>query len=264
MRTGSGWLPKGDNALLMPYLPADSSGQSHSLKEAVRVCRELEGNGHRFQLLDLGCGRGESQVMLQGELSTNFHWIGLDIADSPEVRLRVAKGQHLCTYDGIRIPFRDHSIDLVYSHQVFEHVREPRSLLQEVYRVLRPGGFFVGSTSHLEAFHSRSVWNYTPYGFAELIREAGFSSVKIRPGIDGFTLLARRVGGMFKAAALFEPFFQHESPFNIAVEVGGRLLKLNIERRCALKLLFCGHFVFAAERGSNEEPGRREVCQWRK
>src|SRR5260221_10703064 len=216
MRTGSGWLPKGDNALLMPYLPADSSGQSHSLKEAIRVCRELEGNGHRFQLLDLGCGGGESQVMLQAQLSTNFHWIGLDIADSPEVRLRVAKDRDLCTYDGIRIPFRDHSIDLVYSHQVFEHVREPRSLLKEVYRVLRPGGFFVGSTSHLEAFHSRSVWNYTPYGFAELIREAGFGSVRVRPGIDGFTLLVRRVGGMFKAGALFEPFFRHESPFNMA------------------------------------------------
>jgi SAM-dependent methyltransferase len=253
MRTGSEWMPKGDNALLMPYLPADSSGQSHSLKEAVRVCKELEGNGHRFQLLDLGCGRGDSQAMLREQLRTDFHWIGLDIADSPEVRLRVAKGEHFYTYDGIHIPFRDHSIDLVYSHQVFEHVREPRSLLQEVYRVLRPGGFFVGSTSHLEAFHSRSVWNYTPYGFAELIHEAGFGSVKVRPGIDGFTLLARRLLAMAKAGGLFSPFFQRESPFNIAVEVGGRLLKLNVERRCALKLLFCGHFVFVAERGSKEK-----------
>jgi SAM-dependent methyltransferase len=191
--------------------------------------------------------------MLQGQLNANFHWIGLDIADSPEVRLRVAKGQHLCTYDGIRIPIRDQSIDLVYSHQVFEHVREPRTLLQEVYRVLRPGGFFVGSTSHLEAFHSRSVWNYTPYGFAELIRDVGFSSVKVRPGIDGFSLLARRLLGMAKLGDLFSPFFQRESPFNIAVEVGGRLLKLNVERRCALKLLFCGHFVFVAERSSKEK-----------
>lgn len=253
MRIGNGWTPKGDNALLMPYLPTDSSGQSHSLKEAVRVCRAMEGNGHRFQLLDLGCGGGNSQVMLQGQLNANFHWIGLDIADSPEVRLRVAKGQHLCTYDGIRIPIRDQSIDLVYSHQVFEHVREPRTLLQEVYRVLRPGGFFVGSTSHLEAFHSRSVWNYTPYGFAELIRDVGFSSVKVRPGIDGFSLLARRLLGMAKLGDLFSPFFQRESPFNIAVEVGGRLLKLNVERRCALKLLFCGHFVFVAERSSKEK-----------
>jgi SAM-dependent methyltransferase len=242
----------------MPYLPSDSSGQSHSLKEAVEVCKELEGNGHRLQLLDLGCGGGKSQVMLQGQLSTNFHWIGLDIADSPEVRLRAAKDQTICTYDGIRIPFRDHSIDLVYSHQVFEHVREPRSLLQEVYRVLRPGGFLVGSTSHLEAFHSRSVWNYTPYGFAELIREAGFSSVKVRPGIDGFTLLARSLLRMAKAGDLFSPFFQRESPFNIAVEVGGRLLKLNVERRCALKLLFCGQFVFVAERSGKEKQGVSE------
>ena len=58
----------------------------------------------------------------------------------------------------------------------------PEPLLAEVARVLRPGGRLAGSTSHLEAFHSRSIWNYTPYGLMLLLEEAGLELVEVQPG----------------------------------------------------------------------------------
>jgi hypothetical protein len=61
----------------------------------------------------------------------------------------------LCGYDGVHIPLKEAAVDLVYSRQVFEHVRHPESLIGELHRVLKPGGLFVGSTSQLEPFYSR-------------------------------------------------------------------------------------------------------------
>jgi SAM-dependent methyltransferase len=38
------------------------------------------------------------------------------------------------------IPFEDNFFDLVFSHQVFEHVEDLNSVLHEIHRILKPGG----------------------------------------------------------------------------------------------------------------------------
>src|SRR5262249_58663056 len=38
------------------------------------------------------------------------------------------------------LPFADGTFDVVYAHQVFQHLRERGAALREVLRVLRPGG----------------------------------------------------------------------------------------------------------------------------
>jgi SAM-dependent methyltransferase len=56
--------------------------------------------------------------------------------------------------DGMRLPFRDGAVDLCYSSNVLEHVREPWRMAEEMLRVTRPGGV---------AFISYTVW-YGPWG----------------------------------------------------------------------------------------------------
>jgi SAM-dependent methyltransferase len=136
----------------------------------------------------------------------------------------------------------------VYSRQVFEHVRHPERLIAEVYRVMKPDSVFVGSTSHLEPFHSRSYWNYTPYGFGVMLREAGFRSIEVRPGIDSFTLIGRRYLSYIKLANLLEPFFTVESPMNALLEIGLRILGQPTKRRNSIKLVFAGQFCFLAQK----------------
>jgi SAM-dependent methyltransferase len=195
-------------------------------------------------VLDLGCGAGDS-VDLFRSFNPNVHWVGADIAESPEVAERTRSDAEFVTFDGVTLPFDDAGFDLVYCKQVLEHVRRPEPLLGEVARVLRPGGSFVGSTSHLEAFHSLSIWNHTPYGFCVLAEEAGLEVVELRPGIDGMTLVAWRALGMPR---LFARWWARESPGNRLIELAGRAARLDARTRNQVKLTLCGQFAFLARR----------------
>ncbi len=48
--------------------------------------------------------------------------------------------------DGLLLPFKDNTFDLVICAQVYEHTTSPGLLLKEIYRILRPGAvcFFSG------------------------------------------------------------------------------------------------------------------------
>lgn len=239
-------LPKQDGDLIVEFLPSDHSWQTDSMSEAVKMLANSGACTAKF-ILDLGCGTAGSFAEFS-ELGETFYWVGLDIPDSPEVRQRTVRGMNLCTYDGVHIPIADHRIDLIYSRQVLEHVRSPAELLAEVHRILKPGGYFVGSTSHLEPFHSHSYWNFTPYGFSVLLRAAGFRQILFRPGIDGITLITRRLLSFFRLGATLNCFFKVESPLNMLLECGLRTVGTETRKRNALKLLFCGHFCFIAQK----------------
>ncbi len=143
------------------------------------------------RVMDLGCGAGDS-VDLFRSVDPEVSWVGVDIERSPEVAERIRADAEFVTFDGRRLPFDDGSFDLVYCKQVLEHVEHPRDLIAEAARVLRPGGHLAGSTSQLEAFHSYSIFNWTPYGFTRVAEDAGLEVVELRPVIDGFTLVAWR------------------------------------------------------------------------
>jgi SAM-dependent methyltransferase len=53
--------------------------------------------------------------------------------------------------DLTQIPFKDGSFDLVTANMVVEHLSDPRRVLEEVRRVLRPGGRFLYHTPNRKA-----------------------------------------------------------------------------------------------------------------
>ena len=107
----------------------------------------------RCAWLDLGCGRqmlaswmrSEEQavagraVMLAG---IDLDWEGLRA--NPFVSARI-----LGTLE--RLPFRAEVFDVATANMVVEHLRNPATMLEEVNRVLRPGGLFVFHTPNRNA-----------------------------------------------------------------------------------------------------------------
>jgi SAM-dependent methyltransferase len=226
-------------------IPSDSSGQSladHYIARFARGDLGVAPDGAR--VMDLGAGEGGSVDQFR-EVAPGARWVGVDISDSVESRARTRDDAEFVIFDGVHLPFEDASFDLVYCKQVLEHVAHPAPLMAEVARVLRPGGALVGSTSQLEAFHSRSRFNYTPFGLAELMRESGLDVDEMRPGIDAFTLLVRRAVGTPRC---FDRAWAGETLVNRAIGRVGRLRGVDHVAVNTAKLVFCGQFSFVARR----------------
>jgi SAM-dependent methyltransferase len=230
--------------LLGHRIPADHSRQVLADHYAERLLGTRSPGAASPRVMDLGCGAGDS-VDLFRSVDPEVSWVGVDIEDSPEVAGRTRKDAEFVSFDGRRLPFEDQSFDLVYCKQVLEHVEHPRELVGEAARVLRPGGHLAGSTSQLEAFHSRSTLNWTPYGFTRIAEDAGLEVVELRPVIDGFTLVAWRAVGL---PSFFHRWWARESPPYRLIELAARAARLDARTRNQIKLVLAGQFAFLARR----------------
>lgn len=221
--------------LLESVIPDDHSRQVSAYDLARE---EMARPGAPDTVLDLGCGDAASAQVFRG-VAPDVRWIGIDLFESGSAR--AVATEQVILYDGVRLPLATATVPLVYSRQVFEHVRYPEVVLAEIARVLRPGGVFIGSTSHLEPYHAWSLWNYTPYGFKLLVEAAGLELLQVRPGPDGIALITRTHDGRKPEHSRW---FVEESPLNADIDDWGA----RTERRPALvnnrKLQVCGQFCF--------------------
>ena len=96
--------------------------------------------------VDLGSGPGHLAIEL-AQLAPQLQVTGLDLSDE----MLVEAGQHACASgmadrvsfrkgDAVQIPFPDASLDLVVSTLSLHHWGDPIAVLDEIDRVLRPGG----------------------------------------------------------------------------------------------------------------------------
>lgn len=227
--------------LLGSRIPADHSRQVLADHYVEHHFPRLGGGA---RVLDLGCGEGGSVEQFRS-VDPEVRWIGVDLEDSPEVARRTRTDAEFRTFDGRSIPVEDGSLDLVYCKQVLEHVRRPEPLIGDVARALAPGGWFAGSTSQLEPYHSLSVGNLTPYGLMLLVEGSGLELVEVRPGIDGLSLIVNRGLGRPRFA---RRWWGRESPLNRAIGLFGRAARLDTRQVNAIKLLLCGQFAFLARK----------------
>jgi len=237
-------------AMRFPVLPGGPLGPAISSDLKVRHWQQLLAEIPRLpgrRLLDFGCGNARRRKSV---LKLGFEWRGLDVPDSQEALSRT-DDTDVTLYDGGAVPFDDASCYVVLSTQTFEHVADPHLTLSEVARVLDSGGFLVGSTSHLEPYHSDSTFTYTPAVFAKLLAQYSLVPVEISAGMDGLTLMVRRLvrqmGAVDQAKAL-NPFFTEASPINQLIEQAGQRQGVDPRRVNALKLELVGQFHFLARK----------------
>lgn len=97
-----------------------------------------------MKILDAGSGNGgtcisfaEAGAEVSGiEIEKDLFEISKSFAES-----RNAKVEFIL-YDGKKMSFGDNSFDAVLSISVLEHVTDPINYLSEIFRVLKPGGYF--------------------------------------------------------------------------------------------------------------------------
>ncbi|MEM9313437.1 MAG: class I SAM-dependent methyltransferase [Pseudomonadota bacterium] len=108
-----------------------------------------------LSVLDLGCGPRDQAVPLR-HLGVNY--VGVDYSNGDADMLA----------DAHALPFAEASFDVVLSYAVLEHLHNPFLAVSEVARILRPGGYYMGTVSQGEPFHS-SYFHHTAWGVVSVV-----------------------------------------------------------------------------------------------
>lgn len=130
-------------------------------------------------VLDVGCGQRP-----YADLFADARYFGLNFTTQDATPHLVGDAQ--------RLPIASGSIDIVFSTQVIEHVPHPEHLLQEAWRILKPGGSVILSGPFYWPLHEEphDYFRFTRYGFERLLADAGFADVSVTGDCGAVTQIA--------------------------------------------------------------------------
>jgi SAM-dependent methyltransferase len=109
----------------------------------------------------------------------------LEISGGPQWRRMFKFGSHTSTqfpeFD-ICSEALDREFDLIIADQVFEHLPWPMRAGKNVYKMLRPGGYFIIATPFLVRVHDSPIdcSRWTKQGLSFLLQECGFREQDIK------------------------------------------------------------------------------------
>ncbi len=144
------------------------------------------------QVVDVGCGDGRLLDILKTSCPPGWRYHGIDWSADAIERVR-RKGYDARSGDVSRMDLTDWAgkFDLAVTHQLIEHVRDPRDLLAKLRGILKPGGVLSVETPDINAWDfrllSRRYWAgyhiprhfyiFDKKNFSELAREVGFEVI---------------------------------------------------------------------------------------
>ena len=137
------------------------------------------------ELLEIGCGEGRGTELL---IKKARSYTAIDKIQ--EVVDRLSEKYPEGTFMQKHIPplagIPDESFDTVVSFQVIEHIEDDRKYLEEIRRVLRPGGVAYITTPNIKQSLTRNPWHIREYTAEELsvLAVKIFSEVEMN-GITG-------------------------------------------------------------------------------
>jgi SAM-dependent methyltransferase len=113
------------------------------------------------RVLDYGCGLGQMMTLglergldIWGADTFSGYYANWDQHLGPQVRDRVRNIRNGVT------DFPEGHFDLVISNQVLEHVTDPEAVIADVFRMLKPGGWFVAAFPVIETWYEGHVGLY--------------------------------------------------------------------------------------------------------
>ena len=151
------------------------------------------------RVVDIGCGRGGFVELCRRQLGDG---LGLD-NEPAAARICREQGLPFVLADAERLPFIDGSLDVVRAKEIIEHLPNPRIMLAEIHRALRPGGLFLSRVpSHFSALYPiGNFWDdYTHVrplsrlGMRRLLEDSGFQVRSIAGCTPGRNTVERALG----------------------------------------------------------------------
>lgn len=143
-----------------------------------------------LDLLDVGCGSGTLLGLLK---QRGFHAMGVDFSEEAAKVAQAVNGVRVIVGSLEQAAFPKESFDVVTLFHVMEHVTNPREVLAEVLRILRPDGIVVLQVPNIDSWQfklfgakwygldiPRHVIDYSKDAMIRLLTDCGFRPERIR------------------------------------------------------------------------------------
>jgi SAM-dependent methyltransferase len=157
---------------------------------------------NKGSILDVGAGKGH---LLVAAKQRGWQPIGYDVDEKSEIPISRKIGVDIVCGDFVKIPWHRDSFDVVYMHQVIEHLKSPVPYLDTIHSILKKGGvFFIAQPNihslaaivkyglekiglrkrYVGAYYGTEghLWYYTPRTMAFALRKSGFQVLSMRSG----------------------------------------------------------------------------------
>jgi 2-polyprenyl-3-methyl-5-hydroxy-6-metoxy-1,4-benzoquinol methylase len=141
------------------------------------------------KLLDIGCGAGS---LLMAAKKAGWEAEGVEVSHPTVEHLR-NNGLKVFSGDLKEAAFPTGNFDVVTAAELIEHVSDPSSLVEEIGRILRPGGVFWATSPHAKGASARVLklkWStvsppehlhlFSTGGLRKLLMSHGFRHVEVK------------------------------------------------------------------------------------
>ena len=138
----------------------------------VRMEKFFGSRNHVGKVLDVGAQYCPYYPLFENKCES---YSSMDIVDTPLVDI-------VCNAEDMSV--EDCSFDLALCTQVLEHCNNPQAIMNECYRVLKPGGTLIVTVPSIYPLHGYPAdnWRFMPDGMRYLLRT--FSTVDVEAELD--------------------------------------------------------------------------------
>jgi SAM-dependent methyltransferase len=165
-----------------------------------RLLKGLEKHASKLsgKLLDFGCGSKPYKPLF-----SVAEYIGVDFENPGHPHLNENIDFF---YDGKSLPFENEQFDSIFSSEVFEHVFNLSQILQELNRVLKPGGQILITCPFAICEHEvpNDFARYSSFALHHMLKEHGFE-------VSAFDKSGNSVETVFQLFLMY--VHQHITPF---------------------------------------------------
>jgi SAM-dependent methyltransferase len=166
--------------------------------ELISICWDYPDYRKRFldyrltnRLLEIGVATGG---FLEWCRKDGWDTYGVELSAPSSLFAREQKGLNVVTGSLHEAGYPNEFFDIAVAWQTIEHITNPREIAEEVYRILRPGGFFVLSVPCWEGLSIRllgkryryigrdHLFYFSPRNMERMLRGVGFSKVVTKTG----------------------------------------------------------------------------------
>ena len=173
-------LASAKNGISERFVPEQDQGRLIEVEHVSRYRWAAQAAKDR-RVLDAGCGTAYGSRLLAGGGAREV--VGVDIARAvlETVAAAMPPSVRLQTGDLRRLDFEDDRFELVVCFEVIEHVEDPSIVLDELVRVLAPGGLLLVSSPNRNVYPPGNPHHLYEFAPAELEAELAARLTHVRP-----------------------------------------------------------------------------------